>query len=65
LYSQAVTVSQANALDLIERDVVTGGIIKLGGAWTRMSRHPLRMLQCAAIFEVVSDAPDTRMPIIR
>src|SRR5271154_2178149 len=42
----------SNLLDLIERDLVVGAIVKLGGAGTLVSGHGLGVFERAAIIEV-------------
>jgi hypothetical protein len=40
--------SNRNSLDLIERDLVTGAIIELGGAGAFVRRHSLGIFESAA-----------------
>jgi hypothetical protein len=45
-----------NPLDLVERDLVAGAVVGLGGAWAFMRRHGLGVFQRAAHLEVGGDA---------
>ena len=48
--------SNRNPLDLIERDLIAGAIVQLGGARAFMRRHGLRVFQSAAGFEIGGNA---------
>ena len=43
-------------LDLVERDLVTGAVIKLGGAWAFMRGHELRVFERTAGVHIGGDA---------
>jgi hypothetical protein len=48
--------SDGDLLNFIERDLVAGAIIELGGARTFVRGHGLRVFQRAAGFEIGGDA---------
>ena len=48
--------SNRDPLDLIERDLVPGAIVELGGARAFVRRHCLRIFQRAALIEIGGDA---------
>ena len=50
------TASNRNPLDLVERNLIAGAIIELGGARAFVRRHGLSILQSAAGFKIGGDA---------
>ncbi len=46
----------SDLLDLVERDLVVGAVVELGGAGTLVGGHGLRVLEGAAIVEIGGDA---------
>src|SRR5271166_6760321 len=52
--------SNRNALDLIERDLISGAVIQLRGARALVCGHKLRVFQRAAVVEISGDAGRTK-----
>jgi hypothetical protein len=47
--------SNRNPFDLIERDLITGTVVQLGGARAFVRGHELGVFECAAGFEIGAD----------
>jgi len=47
--------SDSDLLDLIERELIVGAIVELGGAWTLVCSHGLGVLQRTAVIQVCGD----------
>src|SRR6202000_247481 len=48
--------SNRDPLYLVQRDLITGAVIKLGGPWALVRRHCLRVLKRTAGIQISSDA---------